>query len=341
LIPRIQLTGDYSISRVIKGGWHLAGGHGEIDPDEAIADMARFVEAGITTFDCADIYTGVEELIGAFRQVYPSLARRIQIHTKYVPDLSALASLTAKDVERGIDRSLRRLGVERLDVVQFHWWDYAAPGYVETALALDRLRIAGKIAHLSLTNFDTPRLTEILAAGARILSHQIQYSLIDDRPARGMAQLCAENGVSLLCYGALAGGFLSGRWLGASEPAGLTNRSLVKYKLIIDDFGGWDLFQALLRTLDGVARKHCASIAQVAGRLVLERPAVAAVIIGATSAAHIEENAGIFLLDLDPEDRAAIDQVLRRRRGPQGDVYDLERDRHGRHGAIMKYELNA
>jgi len=340
VIPRIQLTPDYSISRVIKGGWHLAGGHGQIDPDQALADMARFVEAGITTFDCADIYTGVEEMIGAFRRAYPSLARQIQIHTKYVPDLSALPSLTAEDVERGIDRSLRRLGVERLDVVQFHWWDYAAPRYVETAMALDRLRAAGKIAHVSLTNFDTPRLTEILDAGVRVLTHQVQYSLLDDRPARGIARLCGETGAALLAYGSLAGGFLSARWLGAPEPADLTNRSLIKYKLIIDDFGGWDLFQALLRALDGVARKHGAAIAQVAARRVLERPAVAAVIIGATSAAHLEEYQGIFAIELDANDLATVDQVLSHRQGPEGDVYDLERDRHGRHGAIMKYELN-
>ncbi len=340
MIPRIQISPDYSISRVIKGGWHLAGGHGEIEPDKAIADMARFVEAGITTFDCADIYTGVEELIGAFRRAYPSLARQIQIHTKYVPDLSMLPVLTPKDVERGIDRSLRRLGVERLDVVQFHWWDYAAPRYVETALALDRLRAAGKIAHVSVTNFDTPRLNELLAVGVRVLTHQVQYSLIDHRPAEAMVPLCSENGVSLLCYGALAGGFLSARWLGRLEPAGLTNRSLIKYKLIIDDLGGWDLFQALLRALDGVARRRGATIAQVAARLVLERPAVAAVIIGATSAAHIEEHQAMFAVNLDADDLAAVDRVLSHRQGPQGDVYDLERDRHGRHGAIMKYELN-
>jgi len=341
VVPRIQLTADYSISRVIKGGWHLAGGHGEIDPDEAIADMARFVEAGITTFDCADIYTGVEELIGAFRRAHPSLARQIQIHTKYVPDLSVLSGLTPEDVARGIDRSLKRLGVERLDVVQFHWWDYAAPGYVEAALTLDRLRAAGKIAHVSVTNFDTPRVKEILAAGVRVLSHQVQYSLIDNRPADAMAPLCAQNGVSLLCYGALAGGFFSGRWLGASEPAGLTNRSLIKYKLIIDDLGGWDLFQELLRALDRVARRHGATIAQVAARLVLDKPTVAAVIIGATSTAHLEEHLGLFALELDAGDHAGIDQVLSRRQGPEGDVYDLERDRDGRHGAIMKYELNA
>ena len=140
VIPRIALSGDYSISRIIKGGWHLAGDHGDIDPEQARKDMATFVDAGITTFDCADIYTGVERLIGSFRRAYPAHAKQVQIHTKFVPDLSDLRSLDRAHVEATIDRSLTRLGQERLDLVQFHWWDFAIPRYVETALELDRLR---------------------------------------------------------------------------------------------------------------------------------------------------------------------------------------------------------
>src|SRR3984957_17730152 len=68
VIPRISLSRYYAISRIIKGGWHLAGDHGDIDPEQAQKDMATFVDAGITTFDCADIYTGVELLIGGFRR---------------------------------------------------------------------------------------------------------------------------------------------------------------------------------------------------------------------------------------------------------------------------------
>jgi aryl-alcohol dehydrogenase-like predicted oxidoreductase len=340
VIPRLHLTPDYSISRIIKGGWHLAGGHGAVDAQSAVEDMVRFVEAGITTFDCADIYTGVESLIGDFRRDHPSLAREVQVHTKFVPDLSSLATLTRRDVEAGIDRSLRRLGLERLDVVQFHWWDYAVPRYVEIALELDRLRHAGKIRHVSLTNFDAARLSEILAAGVPVLTHQLQYSLIDDRPRRAMAQLCAARGISLLCYGSVAGGFLSDRWLDTPEPSDLTNRSLIKYKLIIDDFGGWDLFQALLRGLADIAAKHRTDIASVAARAVLANPAVAAVIIGAVNANHLAAHRAIFDFALDAEDLAALGRIDQRRSGPKGDVYDLERDREGPHGRIMKYELN-
>jgi len=347
VIPRYTLSNGYSLSRIIKGGWHLAGDHGAIDPQQAIKDMALFVDAGITTFDCADIYTGVEQLIGDFRRAYPVLAPQIQVHTKFVPDLSDLQSVDRRYVENIIDRSLQRLAVKQLDLVQFHWWDYNTPRYVETALELDRLRRAGKIAQIGLTNFDTQRLGEIVSAGVPIVSHQVQYSLLDERPATAMVDYCRSHEVVLLCYGTVAGGFLSERWLDKSEPnragsrAGLSNRSLIKYKLIIEDFGGWDLFQELLGVLARIAAKYRTDIASVASRAILDRPQVAGVIVGATNASHLQSNARIASLRLDADDATAIAAVIGRRSGPNGDVYALERDRTGRHGQIMKYELNA
>jgi len=342
VIPRVSLAGEYAISRIIKGGWHLAGDHGAIDPDQARRDMATFVEAGITTFDCADIYAGVEVLIGSFRQAYPAHAKRIQVHTKFVPDLSDLQTVDRRYVENIVDRSLMRLGQERLDLVQFHWWDFTIPRYVETAFELDRLRRAGKIGHIGLTNFDTPRLAELVDAGIPVTSHQVQYSLLDDRPNHGMIDYCRSHDISLLCYGTVSGGFISERWLGRPPPQrDLTNRSLIKYKLIIDDFGGWGLFQELLMVLAGIAARHGADIASVATRAILDRSAIAAAIVGATNTTHIQAHAQIGALRLEDADRAAIASVTDRRRGPLGDVYLLERDRTGRHGQIMKYELNA
>src|SRR5262244_854678 len=113
-IPRVELTPGYTISRVVKGGWQLAGGHGPVDEAAALDDMDRFVEAGVTTFDCADIYTGVEALIGQFlarRKGSADAASGVQVHTKYVPDLDRLPSHSRADVVRGVDRSLARLGV--------------------------------------------------------------------------------------------------------------------------------------------------------------------------------------------------------------------------------------
>jgi aryl-alcohol dehydrogenase-like predicted oxidoreductase len=342
LIPRIALSADYSISRIIKGGWHLAGDHGDIDPEQAQKDMAIFVDAGITTFDCADIYTGVERLIGSFRRAFPAHAKQVQIHTKFVPDLADLRSLDRVRVEATIDRSLTRLGQERLDLVQFHWWDFAIPRYVETALELDRLRRAGKIARIGVTNFDTPRLKEFVDAGIPITSHQLQYSLVDDRPTHEMVAYCRAQNIALLCYGTVCGGFLSERWLGKPAPVrDLANRSLAKYKLIIEDFGGWDLFQELLGVLGRIAAAHDTDIASVATRVMLDRDQVAAAIVGAVNTSHLQAHAQVDRLRLHANELASIANVVGRRQGPAGDVYDLERDRSGVHGRIMKYELNA
>ena len=246
-ISTTELAPAYRASRLIKGCWHLAGGHGEVNQAQAIQDMAAFVEAGLTTFDCADHYIGVEALIGQFRREYPELAPKLQVHTKCVPDYDRLTSCDRAYLTGIIDRSLERLGVAQLDLVQFHWWNLAQPGYVEALGILSDLRREGKIAHLGLTNFNTALTREILDAGIPLVSTQVQYSLLDSRPDQGLIALCQERGVQLLCYGTLAGGLLSDAWLGQAEPTEpLANRSHTKYKLIIEDFGGWDLFQELL-----------------------------------------------------------------------------------------------
>jgi aryl-alcohol dehydrogenase-like predicted oxidoreductase len=226
--------------------------------------------------------------------------------------------------------------------VQFHWWDYAEPRWLDALRALDDLRRAGKVRHIGGTNFDTPHVMQMLDAGVPLVSMQAQYSLIDCRPERGLAALCERNRVGLLCYGSVAGGFLSDRWLGAKEPLGsLANRSLTKYKLIIDEFGGWPLFQELLAALRRVADRRGLDVATVASSAVLMKPGVAAVIVGATSRAHLAQNAGVAATRLTPADHAEIAAVTSRRLGPKGEVYELERDRGGAHGSIVKYNLSA
>jgi aryl-alcohol dehydrogenase-like predicted oxidoreductase len=266
---------------------------------------------------------------------------RIKVHTKFVPDLAMLPRIGKAYVESVIDQSLRRLRLERLNLVQFHWWDYAVPRWLETASWLDELRRAGKIDRIGLTNFDTDRMLAMVKAGVPITSMQLQYSLLDNRHAKRLAAAAAENGISLLCYGTVAGGFLGDKWLGVPEPkAGLENRSLTKYKLIIDDLGGWDFFQSLLKVLRAVADRHGTDIATIASAFMLTRPGVAAVIVGARSRSHLNSNLAISGVKLTPEDRAEIAAVTDTARDLEGDVYALERDRTGRHGSIMKYNLN-
>ena len=341
-----ELAPDYRISRVIRGGWQLAGGHGAIDRAQAVDDLIAAFDAGITTYDCADIYTGVEELIGAARARLAATrgaqaAAAMHVHTKLVPDLDKLAGIN-RDYIRGIvNQSLKRLGTEQLDLVQFHWWDYAHGGYLDALGWLNELRLEGKVRNLGTTNFDTPHIEEILAAGIPLVSQQLQYSVLDQRPARHLAAVAADKGLKFLCYGTVAGGFLSEKWLGQPEPASpLENRSLVKYKLIIEDFGGWALFQRLLETLAAIGRRHGADIATVASAWTLTRPQVAAVIVGARNQAHALANARVMDLELTAGDLAEIAAIHAESPGLEGDVYTLERDRHGRHGSIMHYNLN-
>ncbi len=350
-VERIELAPGYSIARVINGTWQLSDGHrrGAGDRDEAIEGLLRRAEAGLTTFDCADIYTGVEDLLGdvlrAWRRRGGDLAPPpLQVHTKLVPDLAALPGLTRRDLTAIVERSLGRLGVERLDLVQLHWWDYRVPGAVEAAGWLDALRREGKVRHVGVTNFDAPHLAALLDSGIEIVSHQTQYSVVDRRPEHALTDLARARGVGLLCYGALAGGFLSERWAGAPEPdvaaEDLANRSLTKYRLILDELGPWELVQELLAVLRRIGRRHGVALSTVALRWVLDRPGVAAAIVGTTGARHLDRTLEAFRLELDGEDRAAIEGVVARATGPAGDVYALERVPGGRHASIMRYDLN-
>jgi aryl-alcohol dehydrogenase-like predicted oxidoreductase len=182
----------------------------------------------------------------------------------------------------------------------------------------------------------------MLATAAPLFSLQVQYSLLDRRVEAGLLPLAQANAIAILCYGTVAGGFLSERWLGASQPQPpFENRSLAKYKLIIDDAGGWDVFQALLAALRAVAARHGVDIATVASRIVLDRPGITAVIVGARNRSHLEANIRAGSLALTGADLAEIDAVLAEARPVEGEFYAAERDRTGRHGAIMRYNLNA
>ena len=172
--------------------------------------------------------------------------------------------------------------------MQFHWWDYDIPGAVDALGWLADQRAAGRIRHLGVTNFDTPSMTALLDAGLPIVSHQVQYSLLDQRPSRRMQALCAARGVALLCYGTVAGGFLSERYLDTPPPREpLENRSLVKYRLVIDEAGGWPQLQRLLAVLAELARRRGCGVGAVAVAWVLQRPQVAAAIVGARHASHL------------------------------------------------------
>lgn len=346
---RYSLAPDYSISRVIKGGWQMSDGHTigkQFDSQKSVNDTLAFIRGGITTLDFGDIYLGVEEMVGgALKQLENEMGTEarnaVQLHTKYVPDLLTLPHLHYADVETIVHRSRKRLGVDYLDLVQLHWWDYAVPGYIEAMKHLSRLQRDGYIRLLGVTNFDVERMQEFVDAGMTPKTIQLQYSVLDRRPEHGMVEFCDKHGINFLCYGTVAGGFISERYLNIPEPKPpFENRSLTKYKLIIDEYGGWIKFQTLLQVLDTIAAKHESDISSIGSAYILTRPRVAGVIVGVRDQSHLEENRTIMQIALDENDISSITAVLSEAQGPRGDVYDLERN-NPKHSGIMHKHNNA
>jgi len=338
-LPRAWLVPGYSVSSVINGCWQLTPDHGGGPASEAevLRIFSELVEHGFTTFDCADIYTGVEQLLGRFRRSLPD-PDLIQIHTKLVPDKATLHRLMADQVDAVIHRSLRRLGMERLDLVQFHWWDYHVAGLELLTERLLRAQQAGKIRLLGVTNFDTDHVRQLLEQDVPVVSLQTQYSLLDRRPEKQMTDFSRDNGVGLLPYGVLAGGFLTGKHLG-TQPHSSTNRSLSKYRLIIEEAGGWGIYQDLLLVLSSIAQKHEVPLELVAARWVLDRTMVKAVILGTGTQSRAAPNKALADLQLDAEDLQKIQLQLDRQKIPGGDMYDLERDENSPHASIINTDL--
>lgn len=321
----LQFTPDLKICRLLNGMWQVSGGHGRINPKTAIESMFQYVDSGFTTWDLADHYGPAEDFIGEFRRQLianrgEEAVNHIQAFTKWVP---RPGKMTKKLVEENIDISLKRMNVKSLDLMQFHWWEYRDNNYLDALQYMVELQNEGKIKHLALTNFDTEHLQIITAAGIKIVSNQVQFSLVDRRPQVNMVNFCQEHDIKLFTYGTICGGLLSEKYLQKPEPKGLeiNTTSLRKYKQMIDNWGGWGLFQELLNTLKTIADKYQVSITNVAVNYILNQPAVGGVIVGARLgiAEHLSDNARVFTFNLDTEDIGKIDAVSQHSR----DLYQL------------------
>jgi len=278
--------------------------------------------------DCADIYTGVEELIGEWMANRDGRSKEVVVHTKFVPDLSVLPRVDRGYVRGVVQRSRDRLGVSALELVQYYWWDRTVPGWVQAAEWLAELRDEGVIRHIGVTNLDQASLRTLLDAGIPVVTNQVQLSLLDRRPLAGLADFCLERGVALLCYGTLAGGLLS-------ASAGRESRSLTKYRLIVDEVGGPTVLRRARAALAGVAARYGTVVADVAAAYVLTRPAVEAVIVGLSRRGLAADPLAATLGRRDIQRlEAAVPTTV------PGAVYEAERDRTGPHGKIMRYDLN-
>lgn len=306
-----ELAPGLDMSRVVTGLWQVA----DMEKDGAPLDIERaadhldaYAEDGFTSFDMADHYGSAELIAGAMLKRHRG-TRRPLAFTKWCPEPGPM---TPEIVRKGVQERLDRLGVARVDLLQFHWWTFEHPAWLDALHEMAKLRNEGLIGEIGLTNFDAAHLAVALADGIPIVSNQVSFSLIDRRAAGPLSQLCARSGVRLLAYGTLCGGFLSERWLGKPEPAQIPDWSGMKYRRFIEAAGGWAAYQGILSAAAEVAGKHGVSVSNVATRWVLEHGSVAGAIIGARlgESEHRADNARLFAFALDAEDHERLDAAF-------------------------------
>ncbi len=310
---KTTLLGDQlKISRIITGMWQIADMEKDgrkTDARQAAAAMLPYAERGLTTFDMADHYGSSEEIAGAFHQAYPD--QPVQFLTKWVPEPG---NISRQETRQAIEKALVRTQSNRIDLMQFHAWHYANPNWLDCLYWLEELRQEGLIGNIGVTNFDTAHLNIAVKSGIKIVSNQVCYSLLDQRAAGAMTQLCLREKIGLLAFGTMAGGFFSEQWMGKREPLQdeITNWSLLKYKRFIDNSGGWKKYQELLSTLNVIAKNHQVSLAAVASGYMLQQPAVAGIIIGARLglSSHLDSNLKIDGLMLNESECGQIKEII-------------------------------
>ncbi|KAJ6002220.1 hypothetical protein N7499_001915 [Penicillium canescens] len=300
------------LPRLFSGLWQLSSPAWGIAPRSRIMQQfSKHVGSGLTAFDMADHYGDAEILFGQYRSA-SNYSDSLFAATKYC--VFHPMTVTPEAIRAKIDERCQRLRTDKLDLLQFHWQFYNDPQYID---AMKYLQQDSRVKHLGLCNFDTEHMEKAIESGVKIYTNQVQFSLIDSRPTVKMVEFCNKNNIKLLTYGTLLGGLLAEKWVGKEAPdlyAETMTPSLRKYFAMIQNWGGWPLFQELLHTLQKIGRKHNVSVSNVATRWVLDFPCVGAVIVGARMGVseQSQENLASLGWSLDADDQVLIQAILDR-----------------------------
>jgi aryl-alcohol dehydrogenase-like predicted oxidoreductase len=312
---RLGRTG-LEIAPVVLGGnvfgWTL-------DDKAGFAVLDAFVDHGFDAIDTADVYSRwvpgnsggeSEALIGRWLKARPGMRDQVTLFTKVGGDMggSGQKGLSPRWIHDGLEASLRRLGVETIDVYFSHFPDAETP-VAETLAAYDALIKAGKIRAIGASNVDATQLGEALSVARdnNLPAYQVLqpgYNLYDREGFDGdLRALCLREGLGVVTYSSLASGFLTGKYrseadLDQSVRGGGVGRKYLNPRGL-----------AILAAMDGIAEKHSAQLADIALAWLIAREGVTAPIAGATRPGHVESFARAVQLRLDADDLSALERA--------------------------------
>ena len=333
-------TSGLDISTVGFGAWAAGGGGwafswGPQDDDASIAAMRHAIDNGVNWIDTAGVY-GLghsEEVVGRFLQTLPAGDRPL-VFTKgglvwdeQNPMTKALRILRPDSIARDCDASLRRLGVERIDLFQFHWPDESGMAIEDSWDAMTRLIEQGKIRAAGVSNFKVP-LLERCEARRHVDSLQPPLSLIKRDAAGEEIPWCAAHGTGVICYSPMQSGILTGSF-DAARVANLPEEDWRRRGL---DFHSPQLERniALRDALRPIATRHATTVSAVAIAWVLSWPGVSGAIVGARSPEQVDGWLPAAHLTLSDDDLDAIARAVERTGAGTGPVRPAPEERHSR-----------
>jgi aryl-alcohol dehydrogenase-like predicted oxidoreductase len=295
-------------------------GH-ESDERVSHAQLDAFVEAGGTLIDTADVYTrgASEEIIGRWLATQPSAIRdQVVLATKgrfAMGDGPNDLGLSRRHLRDALDASLRRLGVEHVDLYQVHAFDPLTP-LDETWSFLDDAVRAGKISYVGLSNYTGWQVQKVVDLAefrglARPVTLQPQYNLLVREIEWEIVPACESTGLGLLPWSPLGGGWLTGKYAKDERPAGATRlgedpeRGVEAYDRRSTVQRTWDVIDAV----QAIASDRGISMAQVALAWLTDRPQMTSVILGARTLEQLDDNLGAAGLHLSAEETARLDEA--------------------------------
>jgi aryl-alcohol dehydrogenase-like predicted oxidoreductase len=309
---------DLRVSAVGFGCWEIGGTYGRIDEGEFQRAVGRAIDSGITCFDTAEAYgMGVSE--EALARALGPRRNEVVIATKFgvgYEDMPNRRDSSRARVLASIDKSLRRLRTDHVEIYLVHWPDPNTP-LAETLAALDDVVRQGKARHVGVSNFRLARIEEAMRL-RRIDVVQYAWNMFDRRMQAEIFPYCAAQQIGVMAYGSLAYGMLSGTF----HPGMSFDES--DWRSRSGNVGNLNLFRTLfgaehfprnlaaVEELNGLARKYGKTLPQFALRWTLSNPVVGTALVGFRRPAEVSENLGALDWQISGVDMEAIDAILAR-----------------------------